>query len=51
MQDVGCSTDPSTGSPIETLLRLYLHLNFKIWTTSPGALQDEISDHHLVGLV
>ena len=29
-----CVNDPSAGSPTETLLRLHLPLNDKVWTSS-----------------
>ena len=31
-----CANDPSAGSPTETLLRLLLPLNDKVWTASRG---------------
>ncbi len=34
---IKCGNDPSAGSPTETLLRLHLPLNGKVWITSRGS--------------
>ena len=36
-----CANDPSAGSPTETLLRLLLPLNDKVWTASHGIAAGE----------
>ena len=36
-----CANDPSAGSPTETLLRLLLPLNDKVWTASRGIRDGE----------
>ena len=36
-----CANDPSAGSPTETLLRLLLPLNDKVWTASRGIAAGE----------
>ena len=36
-----CANDPSAGSPTETLLRLLLPLNNKVWTASRGIAAGE----------
>ena len=50
-----CDNDPSAGSPTETLLRLHLPLNDKVWTSSlsqlpmkePGQNPEASPDHSI----
>ena len=41
-----CDNDPSAGSPTETLLRLHLPLNDKVWTSSHGQVPMKEPNHN-----
>ena len=41
-----CDNDPSAGSPTETLLRLHLPLNDKVWTSSHGQAPMKEPNHN-----
>ena len=41
-----CGNDPSAGSPTETLLRLHLPLNDKVWTSSRDKLPIKETHHN-----
>ena len=41
-----CGNDPSAGSPTETLLRLHLPLNDKVWTSSRGQAPIKEPNHN-----
>ena len=41
-----CGNDPSAGSPTETLLRLHLPLNDKVWTSSHGQAPMKEPNHN-----
>ena len=44
-----CANDPSAGSPTETLLRLLLPLNDKVWTASRSISLANQSRCHIPG--